>query len=213
MAWNFAVWPVPSAYSGRSANSAIFWSTRSLNDASASAIAAFRAIMAEAQLTLDPGARNSKRLPVKAKGDVRLRSVLSMMRSGICGMSICMFFLPLTSNRSPPSILSSSSVSCVPRKLEIIAGGASLPPKRWAFVALMMLAFSSPLCLYTAISVSTMNVTKRNVSLVAASAVRPSVLPGACSNTPVSVDRLQLLCLPLPLMPSKGFSCSSTRKP
>ena len=40
-----------------------------------------------AQLADEPAARNSKRLPVKAKGEVRLRSVLSMSNSGICGMS------------------------------------------------------------------------------------------------------------------------------
>ena len=31
------------------------------------------------------------------------------------------------------------------RKEEMMAGGASLPPRRWALVALMMLALSSPL--------------------------------------------------------------------
>ena len=32
------------------------------------------------------------------------------------------------------------------------------------------------------------------------------VLPGLKSSTPVSVLKLQLLCLPLPLMPANGFS-------
>ena len=127
---------------------AIFLSTRSLNDVRASAMAAFRAIMAEEQLTLEPGARNSKRLPVKAKGLVRLRSVLSTMRSGIWGMSISMPCLPFRLNSSFLSDCSmwlSSSVSWVPRNDEMMAGGASLPPRRWALVALMMLAFSRPL--------------------------------------------------------------------
>ena len=39
------------------------------------------------------------------------------------------------------------------------------------------------------------------------------VLPGAWRRWPVSVVRLQLLCLPLPLMPAKGFSWSRQRKP
>ena len=39
------------------------------------------------------------------------------------------------------------------------------------------------------------------------------VLPGAWSRIPVSVPGDGLLCLPLPLTPLKGFSCSSTRKP
>ena len=40
-----------------------------------------------------------------------------------------------------------------------------------------------------------------------------SVLPGPWSRMPVSVARLQLLCLPEPLMPANGFSWRSTRKP
>ena len=101
---------------------------------------------------------------------------------------------------------SSNPETYCPKNELMMAGGASLPPKRWALVALMMLAFSSPLCRQTAISVSTMNVTKRKVSLMDASGWAASVLAGAWSSTPVSVDRLQLLCLPEPLMPSKGFS-------
>ena len=41
------------------------------------------AIMAAAQLEEEPAARNSKRFPVKAKGEVRLRSVVSSKISGI----------------------------------------------------------------------------------------------------------------------------------
>ena len=67
------------------------------------AIAELRAIIAEAQFDEEPGARNSKRLPVKAKGDVRLRSVLSIIRSGICGISISMPCLPLRLKRSSRS--------------------------------------------------------------------------------------------------------------
>ena len=36
--------------------------------------------------------------------------------------------------------------------------------------------------------------------------------PGPARLTPVSVAILQLLCLPLPLIPAKGFSCKSTPK-
>ena len=60
-------------------------STRRLKSARASATAVFRAIIALAQLASEPTARNSKRLPVKAKGEVRLRSVLSMSRLGNLG--------------------------------------------------------------------------------------------------------------------------------
>ena len=47
------------------------------------AMAALMAIMAAAQLDDEPAARNSKRLPVKANGEVRLRSVVSRRISGI----------------------------------------------------------------------------------------------------------------------------------
>ena len=49
----------------------------------ASATAVLSTSMAAAGLAGEPTARNSKRLPVKAKGLVRLRSVVSMRRSGI----------------------------------------------------------------------------------------------------------------------------------
>ena len=69
----------------------------------------------------------------------------------------------------------------------------------------MMEAFSKPLCRNTAIRVFTMNVMKRKFS--------SAVLPGAISSTPVSVPNDQLLCLPEPFTPLKGFSCNNTRKP
>ena len=87
----------------------------------------------------------------------------------------------------------------------MMAGGASFAPKRCALVALMILAFNKPLCLYTAISVSTINTTKRRFS--------SGVLPGPCKRIPVSVLNDQLLCFPLPLMPANGFSCNNARKP
>ena len=43
----------------------------------------FSAIMALAQFALEPTARNSNLLPVKANGEVRLRSVLSSSNSGM----------------------------------------------------------------------------------------------------------------------------------
>ena len=59
----------------------------------------------------------------------------------------------LGANEAPPAIVSafsmwsSSSLTCLPRNDETMAGGASLAPRRWALVADMMLAFSNPLCL------------------------------------------------------------------
>jgi len=46
---------------------------------------------------------------------------------------------------APPfSICSKMSVSISPKKIDRIAGGASLAPSRWSFPALAMLARSSP---------------------------------------------------------------------
>ena len=123
-------------------------STSFLNRFNWSATAAFRAIIALAQLASDPTARNSKRFPVNAKGEVRFRSVLSISNSGICGMSSFMPCLPLRLIRSSfvlSSMCSNTCESCLPRKEEMMAGGASLAPSRCALVALEMDAFRSPL--------------------------------------------------------------------
>ena len=85
------------------------------------------------KLASEPTARNSKRLPVKANGDVRLRSVLSIINSGISGISNFMPCLPATVKRSflsAFSMCSRRSVNCLPRNEEMIAGGASLAPRR-----------------------------------------------------------------------------------
>ena len=96
------------------------------------ATAEFNANMADPQFTEEPGARNSKRLPVKAKGEVRLRSVLSNSSSGICPKPRCKPFLSSTSIASSIELfsnLSKISLICVPRKVEMIAGGASFAPR------------------------------------------------------------------------------------
>ena len=182
-------------------------STRRLKSVRASATAVFNTICALAQLADEPTARNSKRLPVKAKGEVLLRSVLSRMMSGICGISICTPSLPLikSASLSAFSICSITSDTVLPRKLDMIAGGASFAPRRWPLPASMIDAFRSPLWRYTPISVSTTNTTKRRLS--------SGVFPGPCKRMPVSVDSDQLLCLPEPFTPLNGFSCSNTSKP
>ena len=152
---------------------AISASTRDLKLLRASATAAFKVSMALAQFASEPTARNSKRLPVKANGDVLLRSVLSMKSSGIEGRSSLKDVLPSTrkESRSALSTMSRSSVTFLPRNEEMIAGGASLAPRRWALEADIMLALSRPLWSRTAFRVSTVNVTKRRLSI--------GVLPGA----------------------------------
>ena len=116
---------------------------------SCSATAALRVIIAEAQLVSEPTARNSKRLPVKAKGEVRLRSVLSISNSGIEGIP-CILKPVFESKMIASSlwlsaILSRAADTCLPRNTEMIAGGASLAPRRWALVAVETDAFNAPL--------------------------------------------------------------------
>ncbi len=83
--------------------------------------------------------------------------------------------------------------------METMAGGASPPPNRCALVAELIEALSKPLWECTAFITFTRNVTKRRFSR----ALSP---PGDSRLTPVSVPRLQLLCLPDPLTPLNGFS-------
>ena len=192
----------------RSVPCAMSASTRVLKSVSASATAVLSTIIAVEQLALEPRARNSKRLPTNAKGEVRLRSVLSTKISGICGISSftpCLPSMAVSSSELELATVSMSSLNSFPKNEEIMAGGASCPPSLCEFVALMMLAFSKPLWRYTPIKVSTTKVRKRSVS--------SGVLPGECKMIPVSVLSDQLLCLPLPLIPAKGFSWSKQRNP
>ena len=145
---------------------------------------------------------------MKANGEVRLRSVLSRISVGMCDMPLIlnMFFAEKTMAASLrlASSLSSTAEICAPRKVEMMAGGASFAPRRWAFVALMIDALSTPACLYTAAMTLTRKVMNCRFS--------DGVLPGLSRLTPVSGPIDQLLCLPEPFTPLKGFSCSSTRK-
>src|SRR5580704_6658278 len=98
----------------------------------------------------EPGARNSKRLPVKAKGLVRLRSPGSVGRMGRVVTPIDKVPLDFEFLAPPLAIWSKTSVSCSPRKIEMIAGGASLAPRRWSLVAEATDARSKPPNLWTA---------------------------------------------------------------
>ena len=71
--------------------------------------------------------------------------------------------------------------NCVPKKLDMIAGGASFAPRRWALVALEMLAFSNALWVYTAFSTLTTKVTKRRLS--------SGVLPGPSKDSGIGSQR------------------------
>jgi hypothetical protein len=72
----------------------------------------------------EPTARNSNLLPVKANGEVRLRSVWSFGRTGSEVAPSSRDPPCLEAEAAPFSSCSMTSSSCEPRKIETIAGGA-----------------------------------------------------------------------------------------
>ena len=80
----------------------------------------------------------------------------------------------------------------------MIAGGASFAPRRKSLAAVAILALNRSACSCTALMVVMKNVRKSKLSR--------AELDGAYKFTPVSVINDQLLCLPLPFNPAKGFS-------
>ena len=164
-------------------------------------MAALMTIMEAAQLAEEPAARNSKRFPVKAKGEVRLRSVLSCKMAGIRLIPNCNAFF--SSGVSLASLRRATTSSNMwdkwrPKKMDRMAGGASLAPKRWLLPALTMEARSKSWFLYTIISTLTIKV-RNNI-------FPSAVFAGENKLMPVSVQSDQLLCLPEPLTPLNGFS-------
>ena len=87
----------------------------------------------------------------------------------------------------------------------MIAGGASFAPRRWSFAALPIEPRS--ISAWTSTARTTAQRNTRNCMLVCVSS------RGSSRLTPVSVDSDQLLCLPEPLTPAKGFSCMRHMKP
>ena len=94
---------------------------------------AFNTVIGLAQLALDPTARNSNLFPVKAKGEVLFRSVLSKRISGIFPITLSFKSVFSWGESFPLETCSKSSntfESCCPIKTEIMVGGASLAPNR-----------------------------------------------------------------------------------
>ncbi len=87
----------------------------------------------------------------------------------------------------------------------MMAGGASLAPRRWSLAAPHTDTRSSSGYLATARMTATQKT--RNWALSC------GVSPGLSRFSPVSVDIDQLLCLPEPLMPANGFSWNSATRP
>ena len=105
---------------------------------------------------------------------------------------------------SLPAIASNTFSSSAPRKIEMIAGGASLAPRRWSWPRFTD-ARSSPWCLSTAL----ITAAQKNRKLM----LSEGVSPGSIRLWPVFVPIDQLLCLPEPLTPANGFSCSRQTRP
>ena len=89
---------------------------------------------------LEPTARNSKRLPVKANGEVRLRSPGSLLRSGRVSTPSDISAASAEPSSRPLRIWLNTSSSWLPRYTDMIAGGASLAPRRWSLLAVAMAA-------------------------------------------------------------------------
>ena len=186
---------------------AIWASTSALNFTNWSPTIVLSTIMEGPQFAADPTARNSNLFPVKAKGEVLFRSVLSSKISGICPIpnSITPLF-PLPDLSFFPGFSISSSIlnNWLPIKMEIIAGGASFAPKRWSFPAEAIAARNKSACWQTAWIVFTKKTKNWRFSW--------GLIPGESKFLPLSVLRDQLLCLPEPFTRAKGFSWNNTFK-
>ena len=113
----------------------------------ASATIVLSTVIGPEQHTLEPGARNSNLLPVKANGEVRLRSVVSRGRGGSVSTPILSFVRPAARAEVPVSMAFITAVSSSPRKMEMMAGGASFAPRRWSLPAPAVIARRMSACL------------------------------------------------------------------
>ena len=106
---------------------------------------------------------------------------------------------------TPDAIASNTFSSSPPRKIEMIAGGASFAPRRWSWPMAATDARTRPWCLLTA----WITAAQKNRKLM----FSDGLSPGSSRFPPVSVPMDQLLCLPEPFTPANGFSCSRHTRP
>ena len=165
----------------------------------------FSTVFGKASDMLDPSARNSNLLPVKANGEVRLRSPPWRGSGGSTGVPSPRNEPGVCGSPSPDAIASKTFSSSAPRKIEMIAGGASLAPRRWSWPMAATDARSSPWCLFTA----WITAAQKNRKLMFSAGLSP----GSSRFPPASVPIDQLLCLPEPFTPANGFSCSRQTSP
>ena len=90
----------------------------------------FRTVFGNAGAAVEPSARNSNLFPVKANGLVRLRSAPCSGSGGSTGVPSPRNEPGLDGCTLPASIAVNTFSRSVPRKIEMIAGGASLAPRR-----------------------------------------------------------------------------------
>ena len=110
----------------------------------ASATTVLSTITGKAMDCDEPTARNSNLAPVKASGDVRLRSVLSCAISGSFATPSLIMAASADEPVRPATMSSIMLVSMAPRNTEMMAGGASLAPSRCSLPEVAMPARSSP---------------------------------------------------------------------
>jgi hypothetical protein len=106
------------------------FSRREAISSRASAAMVFRATLGPAMDCAEPTILNSNLFPVKAKGEVLLRSVLSLGNKGRVSTPTLTNWAPWVDTFWPLASFSRISVSASPMKMEMIAGGASLAPSR-----------------------------------------------------------------------------------
>ena len=99
---------------------------------------------------------------------------------------------------------SMTASSSSPTKMEMMAGGASLAPRRWSLPGVATEVRSRSAYSSTALMTAARKTRNCRFSM--------GVSPGSSRFSWV-VDMDQLLCLPLPLTPSKGFSCCRQTRP
>ena len=165
----------------------------------------FSTVFGKPSDVLDPTARNSNLLPVNANGEVRLRSPPCIGRCGSAVEPSLRTAASVFPSPEPDAIDSNAFSSSAPRKIEMIAGGASLAPRRWSWPMLATEARSRPWCLFTA----WITAAQKNRKLVFSAGVSP----GSIRLWPSFVPIDQLLCLPDPFTPANGFSWSRQTRP
>ncbi len=177
----------------------------------ASATAALSRTIGNAIDCDEPTARNSNFAPVNANGDVRLRSVLSFSISGSRATPSLIISCSALVAFRPDAIASITFVSMPPMNTEMIAGGASLAPSRCSLPLVPMPARSRPACLCTARSTAARKTRKRMFWCGVCPGFRRFSPSRSWLSAAIDIDQLQ--CLPDPLIPANGFSCSSACSP